>query len=817
MTPELDLNEANTRAEFIEEHLRESQWGERHTRHSRIDREHVISIGKLLGGGQRASTRPADFVLLYKTHKLAVIEAKRVRLHPTEGVQQAKDYAALLKIRFAYATNGKQIYRIDMLTAQETYVDRYPTPEELWHATFAQPNDWRDRFSTIPFEDKSGSWQPRYYQHNAIEATLEALINGKDRILLTLATGTGKTAIAFQIAWKLFHSRWNAKAWRGETSVDRQPRILFLADRNILANQAYNAFSAFPEDAMVRIAPNVIRKKKAVPKNGNLFFTIFQTFMTDTKDADGNPTPSFGDYPPDFFDLIIIDECHRGGANDEGSWRGIMEYFNTAVQIGLTATPKRDGNVDTYKYFGEAVYTYSLKEGINDGFLTPFRIKRIVSTLDEYTHATDDEVLEGEVEAGRTYTEAEMNQLVEVEDRERHRVKTFMNLIDQSEKTLVFCATQQHALAVRNLINQMKRSTQPNYCVRVAADDGKEGERLLSAFQDNEKNIPTILTTSRKLSTGVDARNVRNIILMRPVNSMIEFKQIVGRGTRLFDFKDYFTLYDFVKAYEHFKDPEWDGEPEVCKVCNQRVCICEAEPCSNCQQRPCVCPPKPCKQCEQSPCVCEAQLCEVCGETPCNCLQPPKRAKIKLAAGKADNIQNLISTEFLGEDGKPMSVQDYLQQFYATLPEFFKDEEELRTLWSQPETRQGLLDGLQAKGYATAQLEVISRAVNAEGSDLFDVLAHIAFAFPTKTREERVAAHKSRIYQGYNYKQREFIEFILQHYVDSGVTELATPKLKTFIDLKYQGIRDMPTELGKAADVKRLFVELQQRLYTPLN
>ncbi|MDQ5769963.1 EcoAI/FtnUII family type I restriction enzme subunit R [Thiothrix subterranea] len=785
MIPELNHNEAKTRRKLIDKKLYTAQWEEIPT--SDIDDEYVITPGPLIGGGQHGTPRKADYVLVYKGKKLAVIEAKRVRRDPTEGVQQAKDYATLLNTPFAYATNGKEIYRINMKTGQECYVDCYPTPDELWHMVYAQESDWRNKFAQIGFETKSGTWKPRYYQHNAIEAALEALISGKDRILLTLATGTGKTAIAFQIAWKLFHSRWNVKAWRGDTSVDRQPRILFLTDRNILANQAYNAFSAFPEDAMVRIAPNVIRKKKAVPKNGNLFFTIFQTFMTDTKDAAGNTTPSFGDYPPDFFDLIIIDECHRGGANDEGSWRGIMDYFSTAVQIGLTATPKRDGNVDTYKYFGEAVYTYSLKEGINDGFLTPFRIKRIVSTLDEYTHAADDEVLEGEVEEGRIYTEAEMNRVLEIEDRERHRVKTFMNLIDQSEKTLVFCATQQHALAVRNLINQMKRSTQPNYCVRVAADDGKEGERLLSAFQDNEKNIPTILTTSRKLSTGVDARNMRNIILMRPVTSMIEFKQIVGRGTRLFDFKDYFTLYDFVKAYEHFKDPEWDGEPEVCKVCNERVCICDAGD-------------KP------TPSI----------RAPNDCLQPPKRAKVKLAAGKADNIQNLISTEFLGEDGKPMSVQDYLQQFYTALPEFFKDEEELRALWSQPETRQGLLDGLQAKGYAAQQLQVISRAVNAERSDLFDVLAHIAFALPPKTREERIATHKTRIYQGYNYKQREFIEFVLGHYVDDGITELAPTKLKTFIDLKYQGIRDMPEELGKAADVKKLFVEFQQRLYAPL-
>ena len=266
-------------------------------------------------------------------------------------------------------------------------------------------------------------------------------------------------------------------------------------------------------------------------------------------------------YPPDFFDFIVIDECHRGGANDESTWRDILNYFSPAVQLGLTATPKRKDNIDTYAYFGDPVYIYSLKEGINDGFLTPFKVKQISTTLDEYVYTSDDMLIEGEVEAGRVYLESDFNRIIEIREREAKRVRLFLDQIDQNEKTLVFCASQDHALAVRDLINQLKSSRDPNYCQRVTANDGALGEQHLRDFQDNERTIPTILTTSQKLSTGVDARNIRNIVLMRPVNSMIEFKQIIGRGTRLYDGKDYFTIYDFVKAYHHFSDPEWDGEP----------------------------------------------------------------------------------------------------------------------------------------------------------------------------------------------------------------------------------------------------------------
>src|ERR1700722_2189807 len=310
------------------------------------------------------------------------------------------------------------------------------------------------RIFTSASKRSLGSDQLRDSRTHGIRV-LEAIAAEKQRILLRLATGTGKNFIAFRIAWKLFQSRWNLSR-----EPERRPRILFLADRNILANQAYNAFSAFPEDAMVRIEPESIRKKGKVPKNGSLFFTIFQTFMSGPP-KDGQPSPYFGEYPPDFFDFIVIDECHRGGANDESTWRDILTYFAPAVQLGLTATPKRKDNVDTYRYFGEPVYIYSLKEGINDGFLTPFRLKQYETTIDYYRYTSDDTVVEGEIETGKLYEEADFNRSIVIQEREKKRVQLFMEQINQDEKTLVFCANQAHALLVRDLINQVKASKDP--------------------------------------------------------------------------------------------------------------------------------------------------------------------------------------------------------------------------------------------------------------------------------------------------------------------------------------------------------------------
>ena len=768
------MNEAETRAEHIDPALTAAGWGV--VEGSRIRREYSITLGRIEGSGRRGKPLIADYVLEYRNTKLAVVEAKAWDEELTEGVAQAKNYASKLEVRYTYSTNGQGIYGIDMQTAREGEEPRYPTPDELWKRTFAEANEWRDRFAAVPFEDRGGSHPSRYYQDIAVERAMKGIAGNEKRILLTLATGTGKTFIAFQIAWKLFYSRWNLS---GEPS--RRPRVLFLADRNILADQAYNAFSAFPEDALVRIDPADIRKRGRVPKNGSLFFTIFQTFMSGLP-KDGAPSPYFGEYPADFFDFIVIDECHRGGANDESNWRAILEYFAPAVQLGLTATPKRDDNVDTYAYFGDPVYVYSLKEGINDGFLTPFKVKQISTTLDEYVYTPDDTVVEGDIEGGRRYTETDFNKIIEIKEREAHRVKIFMDQIIQSEKTLVFCATQDHALAVRDLINQMKTSTDPNYCQRVTANDGALGDQHLREFQDNEKTIPTVLTTSQKLSTGVDARNIRNIVLMRPINSMIEFKQIIGRGTRLFDGKDYFTVYDFVNAHHHFSDPEWDGEP------------LELEP----------------KEVHEDP----APYAGGPLDTDPDPGPGPRKVRVQLADGKARTIQHMMSTTFWHPDGTPMSAQQFMEMLFGKLPEFFKDEAELRTLWSAPETRKKLLQSLADSGFGGEQLAEMRKIIDAEKSDLFDVLAHVAYALSPLTREDRAAKAKVEISTRFNTKQQVFLDFVLSNYVSVGVEELDQEKLAPLLRIKYHdSMADAIADLGRPDEIRKIFAGFQQYLY----
>jgi type I restriction enzyme, R subunit len=763
------MNEAETRAEHIDPALAAAGWGV--VEGSRIRREYPITLGRLDGTGKRAKALTADYLLYYRNTKLAVVEAKAWDLPLTLGVAQAKDYAEKLAVRFTYATNGQGIYAIDM-QGSEGEVPAFPSPDELWTKTFVEQNVWRDRFAAVPFEDKGGTFSGRFYQDIAIDRVMEAVAANRPRMLLTLATGTGKTFIAFQIAWKLFQSRWNLSR-----EPNRRPRILFLADRNILADQAYNAFSAFPEDALVRISPEEIKKKGRVLKNGNIFFTIFQTFMSGPEN-----TPYFGDYPPDFFDFIIIDECHRGGAKDESNWRGILEYFAPAVQLGLTATPKRKDNVDTYAYFGEPLFIYSLKEGINDGFLTPFRVRQISTTLDEYVYTPDDDVLEGAVQTGRKYTESDFNRVIEIKARERKRVEVLMASINPREKTLVFCATQDHALAIRDLINQLSPVRDPNYCHRVTADDGSLGEQHLRDFQDNEKSIPTVLTTSQKLSTGVDARNVRNIALLRPVNSMIEFKQIVGRGTRLFEGKDYFTIYDFVKAHEHFLDPEWDGEP--------------VDPFQ--YPVPAAGPPKPAPVVREPPRV----------------WPRPEKIRIKLADGKERVIQHMMVTSFWHPDGTPISAAQFMELLFGKLPEFFRSEEELRTLWSSPDTRQKLLDGLAEKEFGPAQLAEMQKIIDAENSDVFDVLAHVAYALAPVARSARAAQARIAIADEFGGQQREFLNFVLDHYEATGVSELRRDKLKQLLQLKYRGtIDDAVKVLGPAPEIGTMFAGFQAHLY----
>ena len=772
----MSLTEADTRANYIDPALKESGWEYDGTslisREVRVRREFSITEGRILGGGKRGKLKIADYVLEYKGVRLAVVEAKKFDLNYTEGNAQAIEYAAKLQIPYAYSTNGQKIRQINMLTGEEKDVEKYPRPEELLASLKEPVNEWRDEFRSVPFENKGQS--VRYFAQLAVEKTLDSIASGEKRILLTLATGTGKTRIAFHIAWKLFQTRWTIT---GEKK--RRPRILFLADRNILANQAYNEFSAFTEDERIRISPKSIAKRKSVPTNANIFFTIFQTFMTGPEGK-----PNFGEYPQDFFDVIIVDECHRGGANDESNWRDILEYFASAVQIGLTATPKRKDNVDTYKYFGDPKFVYKLKDGIEDGFLTPFRVRKYTTNIDEYIYDPEDDVLEGDIEAGEEYTDGDWNTKIEIRQREEYLVDLFMKNIGSNEKTIVFCANQNHAALIRDIINEKKQNTNPTYCVRVTANDGELGEDYLRAFQDNEKTIPTILTTSQKLSTGVDARNIRHIVILRPVKSIIEFKQIIGRGTRLYDGKDYFTIHDFFNASHNFYDPEWDGDPDI-PIDGGII---------------------------DGPPVGPTGPGGGGGGT-----SRPEKIVVRLSNGKELAFQNMTEKMFYSVDGKTMTLAEFIQSLFNTLdmPEFFKNEEELRAIWSVPATRKQLLHNLENAGFPQKQLEDIQDLIDARSSDLFDVLEYVKYHFTPVMREARAVISRSIMETELTAKQMEFVDFLVQQYVVAGVDELDDSKLETLLAIKYKTATDGVAILGSVDIARNIFLTFQKHLYKP--
>jgi len=767
----MTLTEADTRAQHIDPALARAGW-ESHS----IKREFQITAGRILGVGRRAEPSIADYVLEHNGMRVAVIEAKKWDSPHSEGVAQAIRDGQKLGVPFAFATNGQKFRQINLTTGKEEDIASFPTPQELWSMINEPINLLRDQFRAVPFESRGGTEPVRYYQQLAVEKVLEGISKGDMRLLLTLATGTGKTKIAFHIAWKLFQTRWNLQG-----NGERRPRILFLADRNILANQAFNEFSPFPEDALVRIKPGEVRKAGKVPTNGNIFFTIFQTFETESTGV-----PNFGEYPQDFFDLIIVDECHRGGANDESNWRAILEYFAPAVQLGLTATPKRKDNIDTYAYFGEPRYIYSLKEGIGDGFLTPFRVRKYQTTIDEYAFTTDDTVEAGEVESGRLYVEKDFNNVIIIPEREAYRVELFLAQIDPNEKTIVFCATQAHAAMVRDLINERKSSTNATYCVRVTANDGEIGEQYLRDFQDNEKTIPTILTTSQKLSTGVDARNLRNIVLMRPINSIIEFKQIIGRGTRLFDGKDFFTIHDFVNASHNFYDPEWDGEPVEPTPAETRI------------------PPA---------------VIEGLGGEPKLPVERREKIVIKLADGKEREFQSISSKLFYSADGTPMTLREFIESLFNTLemPDLFKSEDELRELWSVPSTRKGLLKHLEDAGFPVSELEAIQELIEAKSSDLFDVLEYVKYSLKPITRRARATVSRSLMETELEAKQLEFVDFLVSQYVESGVGELEEAKLETLLEIKYVDIFHAVSQLGNGSVsvIREIFLNFQKHLYLP--
>jgi type I restriction enzyme R subunit len=784
------MNEATTRRELIDPQIRDAKWGMNETTGSLVISEYVFTDGRLIGAGQRGKQKKADYVLAYKSQKLAIIEAKSDDKEITDGLEQVKSYANILNIRFVYSTNGHGIYFFDMKTGRGETVSSYHTPDELFSMTFGEYSETQKAVLAEPFQ--RSKYSPRYYQENAVNRAVEAIAAGDQRVLLTLATGTGKTTIAFQTAWKLFQARWNK---RGD---ERRPRILFLADRNVLVEQAMGDFNPL-ENEIVRINGDAVRKAGKIPTNGNIFFSIYQALT-------GGPAenPYYSDYPEDYFDLIVIDECHRGGASNESNWRAVLDHFTGATHLGLTATPKRDDNVDTYAYFGNPRYTYSLKEGIEDGFLTPFKVKRITTTMDRYMFHPTDTIESGEVDTEREYTLSDFNNKIYLPEREEKMVQIMLEQINPNQKTIIFCNDERHAALVRDAVNKYKPEgtlgDNANYCVRITASEGETGDQYLREFRDNERQIPTIVTTSRKLSTGVDARNVRFVVLMRNVGSMIEFKQIIGRGTRIYDGKDYFTIVDFYGNDAKFQDPEWDGEPaevETTAVDTSSDSPIEAGSAVLGQG--------------------DDEADELTDNDWAGSEFPEEKERkektvVRLADGKTRSIKYSVDTQFY-MDGKPVGPAEFLELLFGKLPDFYNSEEDLQKQWSDPRTRQALLQGLAERGFDEEKLDKLKDLIDAQDSDVYDVLRYISYAKDTMTRSERAGIIRNYYLEQLDDETREFVTFVLDTYEKSGENELSMENLRELVQLKYRTMPDAVKRLGSPEDIVKDYLEFQHELY----
>lgn len=775
----MKISESDTRSKYIDPKLKESSWEENH-----IIREYSFTTWRIWLWGKRWKQKYADYVLTYKWVKLAIIEAKKFDLAPTEWLEQVKEYWKILNLRFVYSSNWKEIYEFDLIAWKGDFIEKYPTPEELYNKIFSQINHTKEKLLQEPFylSDK----KPRYYQEIAIQKTMEAIWDGKKRILLTLATWTWKTVIAFQTVYKLFHSRWSLDGiWV------RRPRILFLADRNILVDQAMNTFNPLEKD-IIKINWTEIKKRWwKVPTNANVFFAIYQALVGWVSEDDPNETLEayYNRYDRDFFDAIIIDECHRWWAREDGNWAEILKYFDSAVHIWLTATPKRDDNVDTYKYFGNPIYEYSLKNWIDDWFLTPFKIKRIKLNIDELVLNSWDKVVSGEIKKDVYYTK-DMEREIIIDERSDIIAQTILQQINKMDKTIIFCVDQEHALRIRDSINKYKQVSDPDYCVRVTSNEWIIWRAYLERFQDNDKDIPVILTSSQMLTTWVDALNVRNIVLVRNIWSIVEYKQIVWRWTRLFEWKDYFTIYDFVWATNEFRDELWDWWPEEENLVeaseNNAYIIKEPEPTYDFSRK----------------------------TWSDNFQEKKEKLVVKLAPNREIKVID-IETRYLDPiSWKHLNSEDFLKRIVGELPKFYQDEHQLRMLWSNPETREELLHKLSNIWLDNEQLEDLKRLFDAEDSDIFDILAHLSFETDIKFRSERSFYGEKAVEKYENLKAKEFLEFLLALYVKNWILDFRKDWLSSKISLfnKWQP-REIADSFWGIEELKNAYYELQKSLY----
>lgn len=797
----MPLNEPDTCRLYVTPKLQTAGWdnspyllGEQR---SFTDGRIIVTGGRV----RRGERKRADYLLYYRRDfPIAVVEAKAEGEHATTGVQQARSYAEMLGLKFAYATNGHSIIEIDYLTGQEIEIDRFPTPEEIWRRLIAANTFTETTGKTWiePFNLTSGK-TPRYYQHIAINRIVESILSGKQRVLVTMATGTGKTFVAFQICWKLWKSRWNRA---GEF---RRPKILYLADRNILVDDPMAKIFAPFEDVRHKISSSDVSQGR------DMYFGIYQSLASPATDV-------FKEYPADFFDLIIIDECHRGSSREDNNWRAILTYFSPAVQLGMTATPLRDESRDTYNYFGNPIYTYSLRQGIEDGFLAPYRVHRVITDVDAIGWRPSKDELDryGRPIPDDEYQTKDFEKAVALRARTKAIAKHLSNFLKASDrfaKTLVFCVDQEHAAEMRHELgnlNQELRKTYPDYVCRVTSDEGDIGKNHLSRFQDVDLPTPAILTTSQLLTTGVDAEMVKNVVLARVVGSLSEFKQIIGRGTRLnVDYgKEYFNIIDYTgTATIHFADKDFDGEPEYIDETTLNI---DGETTSITVEKP---------ESEEETTPPEQEPEEISDPTPPQephlppdpPPQPPR--KFYVDGGEVEIIGHLVYD--LDTDGKKLQVVKYTDYSARMLRSMYPSPEEFRTTWANQDTRIEVLRELAHRGIDFDELAVASNQTDA---DPFDLLCHLAWNAPLLSRRERAEKIKKNpdLFAQHGDTAREILGLLLDKYIERGVIQFhGLSDLMKTPPFNHYGL---PAEIanlhfGGVLPMRQAVVQLQETLY----
>jgi type I restriction enzyme, R subunit len=781
------LSEADTCRKFVVPKLVAAGWdSDPHT----IAEQRTVTDGRIVPVGRGFVRKPpkrVDYLLRYtRDFALAVVEAKAAYKTAADGVQQAKQYAEMLGLKFSYATNGHEIIEFDYTTGLEQTVAGYPTPDALWHryraASGLEDEAAAERLLT-PGNHQVGKGE-RYYQQIAINRAVEAILKGDRRLLITMATGTGKTVVAFQICWKLWSARWN------RTGEYRRPRILYLADRNILVDQPKDGMFAAFGDARYKIEGGEIVKSR------EMYFAIYQALAGDERRFG-----LFKSFAADFFDLIIVDECHRGSARDDSSWRAILEYFEPAYKLGMTATPLRLETRDTYRYFGNPIYEYSLRQGIEDGFLAPYRVHRVITEWDAAGWRPSGEELD---RYGRTipddeYETKDFERVVALRARTltiaRHLAE-FMKKQDRFAKTIVFCVDQEHASEMRTALSNLNLdmvTQNADYVCRVTADEGDIGRGHLSRFQDVDTRTPAILTTSQLLTTGVDVPTCKNVVLARVIGSMTEFKQIIGRGTRVRDDygKLWFNIVDYTgSATRLFADPAFDGDP---------VRITEEELAED----------------GETTVITDAPV----GEEPeeaggAEIIEPPaeERQKFYFDGGQVEVAAHLVYE--LDPNGKQLRVVRYTDYAAETFRTLWPTTRELREQWADPSKRSEIIDRLQERGIEFSELRDASEQPDA---DPFDLLCHFAFNAPLRTRRERAQRLRTEhrdFFQRFGPEAREILDELLEKYSEHGDTQFALPDVLKVPPISSHGqVSDIIRLFGGTDQLRQAVNELQGHLY----